>query len=53
MTKNTIKCFDPDITEADITAASKVIESRILAFGPNVEKFENLYSSFSNSEIGI
>ena len=53
MTKNTIKCFDPDITEADITAASKVIESRILAFGPNVEKFENLYSSFSKKKNNI
>ena len=35
-----IKCFDPDIGEKDKKNIIDTLESKILAYGPNVEKFE-------------
>ena len=43
-----IKCFDPDIGEKDKKNIIDTLESKILAYGPNVEKFEKEYHKFSN-----
>jgi len=48
-----IKCFEPDITREDIESVSSTIESKILAFGPNVTKFEDLYALHSNKKNNI
>lgn len=48
-----INCFEPDIDEKDIRAATTTIKSKILAFGSNVEKFEKKYSKFSNKKYNI
>ncbi len=49
----TIKCFDPDIQSEDITSVSEIIQNKTLGFGPNVEKFEKLYSRFSKKKYNI
>jgi len=48
-----IKCFEPDITKEDIESVSSTIESKVLAFGPNVTKFEDLYASHSKKKNNI
>lgn len=48
-----IKCFEPDIQEEDITSVSNTIKDKTLGFGPNVEKFEQLYARFSRKKHNI
>lgn len=48
-----IKCFDSSITQQDKQNLLNTLESRILAFGPNVEEFENRYSRYSKKEYNI
>ena len=48
-----IKCFDSDIKDKDKQSILECLDSRILAFGPNVSEFENRYSSFSKKRYNI
>ncbi|MHA1967100.1 MAG: DegT/DnrJ/EryC1/StrS family aminotransferase [Candidatus Hodarchaeales archaeon] len=48
-----IKCFDSDISPEDKEKILECLDSRILAFGPNVEEFENRYSHFSKKQYNI
>jgi len=48
-----INCFEPDITESDISAATQTICSKILAFGPHVDTFEAEYSKFSKKKYNV
>ena len=48
-----ITCFEPDLQVSDAAALLSTIESKVLAFGPNVEKFEQCYSKFSKKEHNI
>ena len=53
MTREVIKCFNPDITEEDIHSLVDVANSKVLAFGPNVGKFEELYAALSKKKNNI
>ena len=53
MSKKTIKCFEPDLTEEDTRSLVDTVNSKVLAFGPNVSKFEKLYSKFSKKKNNI
>ena len=46
-----IKCFEPDLTEADYKSVFKILKSKTLAFGPAVEEFERRYKKYSNKKI--
>ncbi len=48
-----INCFEPNITKQDIESVSSTIESKVLAFGPDVTKFESLYSTYSKKKNNI
>ena len=48
-----IKCFDSDITEEDKQNLLTTLQSRVLAFGPNVLEFENKYSIFSKKKYNV
>tara|TARA_Y100000287_G_scaffold175933_1_gene166104 strand:+ start:10889 stop:11965 length:1077 start_codon:yes stop_codon:yes gene_type:complete len=48
-----ISCFDSDISTDDKERVLETLSSKILAFGPNVSKFEDRYSSFSNKEYNV
>jgi dTDP-4-amino-4,6-dideoxygalactose transaminase len=48
-----IKCFDSNITEQDKKNVLSTLDTRVLAFGPNVEEFESRYSYFSKKKYNI
>ena len=48
-----IKCFDSDLSDKEKDSLSKVIDSKILAFGPLVGEFESAYKKFSNKQYNI
>ena len=48
-----IECFRPNLDDKDYKNALESLESRILAFGPNVSKFEKKYKKHSNKEHNI
>ncbi len=48
-----VKCFLPDITQQDIDSIVNTVSSKVLAFGKNVEKFENKYAQFSKKKYNI
>lgn len=48
-----IKCFEPNLTAADIDAVLKVLETKVLAFGSNVSQFEEGYKKFSKKKYNI
>ena len=48
-----IKCFDSDISSKEKRALNEIIDSRILAFGPKVEEFENQYKAHSKKKYNI
>ena len=49
----TISCFEPNITQKDINSATAAIASKVLGFGPNVQKFEEKYLKFSKKKYNI
>lgn len=48
-----IKCFDSNITKKDKKRVLETLETRVLAFGPNVSEFESRYSKFSEKKFNI
>ena len=48
-----IKCFDSDITDEDKQNLLTTLQSRVLAFGPNVLEFERKYSIFSKKKYNV
>ena len=48
-----IKCFDSDITDEDKQNLLTTLQSRVLAFGPNVLEFESKYSIFSKKKYNV
>lgn len=48
-----IKCFDSSICQKDKKNLLECLESRVLAFGPNVSEFENRYANLSKKEYNI
>ena len=48
-----IECFRPSLDEEDYKNVLETLESKILAYGPNVEKFEKKYKKHSNKKYNI
>lgn len=48
-----IPLSSPDITEQDIQAVTKVLESRYLALGPRMEQFEQRMAALAGRRFGI
>ena len=48
-----MKAFDSTITEKDISSVNDVLRSGSIAFGPNVNVFEERFSKHSNKEYNI
>lgn len=48
-----IKCFDPDISQEEKTALCETIDAKVLAFGPNVQQFEQQYEKYSKKTFNI
>ncbi|MHA1941762.1 MAG: DegT/DnrJ/EryC1/StrS family aminotransferase [Candidatus Hodarchaeales archaeon] len=48
-----IKCFDSNITEQDKLNLLTTLQSKVLAFGPNVSEFESRYADLSKKQYNI
>jgi len=48
-----INCFEPSLSKQEEMAIGACLDSKSLAFGPNVEAFENSFSSFSKKVYNV